>query len=134
MKSTPPLLITPESDYQTLSDLLRDHARIQPDALALRDANTVLSYGALNERIDRVASALQRDGIKPGQAENQGHRHQKHDPDEEKPQHGKDHFVGYNLPCDFHRIDGIRVGKPLDFTVFLSVKNHGPHHLDAAAC
>ncbi len=68
MKSTPALLITPESDYQTLSDLLRGHARYQPDALALRDANTVLSYGALNERIDRVASALQRDGIQPGQA------------------------------------------------------------------
>ena len=59
-------LITPESDDQTLSALLRGHARNQPEALALRDPNTVLSYGALNERIDRVAAALQRDGIRPG--------------------------------------------------------------------
>jgi len=61
-------LITPESDDQTLSALLRGHARNQPDALALRDPYTVLSYGALNERIDRVAAALQRDGIQQGQS------------------------------------------------------------------
>jgi len=61
-------LITPASDYQTLSALLRGHARTQPDAPALRDPNTELSYGALNQRIDRVAAALQRDGIRPGQS------------------------------------------------------------------
>jgi len=67
MHMTAPLL-TPESDDQTLSALLRVHARNQPEALALRDPNTVLSYGALNERIDRVAAALQRDGIRQGQS------------------------------------------------------------------
>jgi len=65
--TTLPHLLTPESAFQPLSDLIRGHARAQPEALALRDLHTVLSYAALNERMDRVAAALQRDGVKAGQ-------------------------------------------------------------------
>ena len=65
--TTLPHLLTPESAFQPLSDLIRGHARAQPEALALRDLHTVLSYAALNERVDRVAAALQRDGVKAGQ-------------------------------------------------------------------
>ena len=65
--TTLPHLFTPESAFQTLSDLIFGHARTQPEALAIRDPRTVLSYAALNERMDRVAAALQRDGVKAGQ-------------------------------------------------------------------
>jgi len=60
--------MTPDSPYQTLSDLLHRHAQAQPQAAAIRDPVTTLTYGALNERINRVACALQRDGVAPGQA------------------------------------------------------------------
>ena len=60
-------LITADSPFQTLSDLIRGHAKAQPEALALRDTHTTLSYAALNARMDQVASALQRDGVTPGQ-------------------------------------------------------------------
>jgi len=65
--TTMPSLFTPEADFQTLSDLIRGHACAQPEAMALRDPSTLLSYAALNERMDQVATALQRDGVKPGQ-------------------------------------------------------------------
>ena len=60
-------LITAESTFQTLSDLVRGHALAQPDALALRDPHTTLSYAALDARMDQVAATLQREGITPGQ-------------------------------------------------------------------
>jgi len=66
MTSTP-VPLTPESAFQALSDLIFGHARTQPEALAIRDPRTLLSYAALNERMDRVACALQRDGVKAGQ-------------------------------------------------------------------
>ena len=60
--------MTPDSPYQTLSDLLQRHAQVQPHAAAIRDPETTLTYAALNERINRVACALQRDGVAPGEA------------------------------------------------------------------
>jgi acyl-CoA synthetase (AMP-forming)/AMP-acid ligase II len=65
--TTLPHLITSESTFQPLSELIRGHARAQPEAPALCDALTLLSYAALNERMDRVAAALQREGVKAGQ-------------------------------------------------------------------
>ncbi len=61
-------LLTAESPFQTLSELIRGHALAQPEALALRDPHTTLSYAALNARMDQVAAALQRDGVAPGES------------------------------------------------------------------
>ena len=54
--------------FRPLSDLIRDHARERPRAPALRDASDVLDYAALDALMDRIAAALQRDGLRPGDA------------------------------------------------------------------
>ena len=54
------------SRFRTLSDLVREHARQRPQALAMCDAQQTLDYAALDALMDRVAASLQRDGLKPG--------------------------------------------------------------------
>ena len=58
----------PMSPFETLTDRLRHVARRQPQALALGDGQWLLDYQALDRLVDRVAAALQRDGVLPGQA------------------------------------------------------------------
>jgi acyl-CoA synthetase (AMP-forming)/AMP-acid ligase II len=57
--------LTPADDigFGTLSDLIRGHAGRQPDRPALMQEERVLTYGELDALMDRVAGALQRDGI-----------------------------------------------------------------------
>ncbi|SEK47784.1 Acyl-CoA synthetase (AMP-forming)/AMP-acid ligase II [Sphingomonas palmae] len=55
-------------EFGTLSDLIRVHARRQPDKLAIADDETQVSYGELDRLMDRVAAALQHGGTRPGQA------------------------------------------------------------------
>jgi len=57
--------LTPADDigFGTLSDLIRGHAGQQPGHPALIQEERVLTYGELDALMDRVASALQRDGI-----------------------------------------------------------------------
>jgi len=57
---------SPLPPFVSLSQLIRDHARHAPDAAALGDESAVLSYGELDAMMDRVAAALQRDGIAAG--------------------------------------------------------------------
>jgi long-chain acyl-CoA synthetase len=52
------------ADFGTLSDLVKGHARARPDHPAIIQDDRTLSYGAFDARIDRVAAALQRDGLK----------------------------------------------------------------------
>jgi long-chain acyl-CoA synthetase len=54
--------------FSSLSDLLRQHAQTRPDHPALVQDGTALTYGELDALMDRVAAALQRDGVLPGQA------------------------------------------------------------------
>ena len=63
-------MITPASDAssRTLPDLIGEHARLRPDHPALRDEHDTLSYAELDALMDRIAAALQRDGVQPGQA------------------------------------------------------------------
>ena len=63
-------MITPASDasFRTLPDLIGEHARLRPDHPALRDEHDTLSYAELDALMDRIAAALQRDGVQPGQA------------------------------------------------------------------
>ncbi|WP_043118851.1 AMP-binding protein, partial [Pseudacidovorax intermedius] len=57
-----------EHAFGTVSDLIRAHAREQPGRPALADAHGRLDYAALDARMDRIAAALQRDGLGVGDA------------------------------------------------------------------
>lgn len=50
----------------TLSDLLREHGHSRPAHPALTCGDETLSYGALDQRVDRVASAIFAAGVGPG--------------------------------------------------------------------
>jgi acyl-CoA synthetase (AMP-forming)/AMP-acid ligase II len=55
-----------ESDFAAFADILRAHGREQPDKPALVDARRTLAYGELDALMDRIAAALQRDGVGKG--------------------------------------------------------------------
>ncbi len=55
-------------DFGSIPDLIRAHAAEQPDKLALADDEATLTYAALDRMMDRIAAALQRDGVARGQA------------------------------------------------------------------
>ena len=55
-------------DFATLSELVRAHAAERPDRLALIDEAGAMTYAALDTIVDRVAAALQRDGVRRGEA------------------------------------------------------------------
>lgn len=57
-----------ERGFGAIADLVRLHAQHTPGHAALADAQQALSYGALDALMDRVAAALQRDGLGPGDA------------------------------------------------------------------
>src|SRR5204863_7099512 len=50
----------------TLGDVLREHARSRPDAMAVVDGAQRLTFAAFDERVDRVAAALEADGVGTG--------------------------------------------------------------------
>ncbi|NMH96253.1 long-chain-fatty-acid--CoA ligase [Pseudonocardia acidicola] len=50
----------------TMSDMLARHARVTPDAVALRDARAGRSYRELDERVTRLANALAARGVEVG--------------------------------------------------------------------
>jgi len=54
--------------FTPIGDIVRDIAYRQPDHLALIDEHETLTYAQLDEMMNRIAAALQRDGVKPGQA------------------------------------------------------------------
>ena len=60
------LTITPDTPFIAVPDLLRSHARVRPNQPALSDGQQTVNLGELDTLMDRVASALQRDGCQPG--------------------------------------------------------------------
>ncbi len=52
--------------FVSLSDLIRDHTRRAPQSPALHDGKLALTYAELDALMDRVASSLQRDGLRSG--------------------------------------------------------------------
>ena len=56
------------SAFRNIAELVREHATARPEQPALVQGDTVLTYGALDALMDRVAAALQRDGVQPGAA------------------------------------------------------------------
>ena len=53
-------------DFGTLEALVRAHAAARPDHPALVQDGETLTYAALDARMDRIAAALQRDGVGHG--------------------------------------------------------------------
>jgi long-chain acyl-CoA synthetase len=56
------------SDFAALPDIIRAHAAERPHHPALVEADQTLSYGALAALMDRIAVALQREGVGSGEA------------------------------------------------------------------
>ena len=57
-----------DRDFAAIADLVREHARRDPMHAALIDDAQTLSHGELDALMDRIAVALQRDGLRPGDA------------------------------------------------------------------
>ncbi|MGZ5187265.1 MAG: class I adenylate-forming enzyme family protein [Caldimonas sp.] len=54
-----------ELEFGRVADMVRVHAQRDPAHPALVDAERTLTYGELDALMDRVAAALQRDGVRP---------------------------------------------------------------------
>ena len=54
------------AEFATIPDLVRAHATERPDAIAVADPDTRLSWAEFDRLGDRIASRLQREGIGPG--------------------------------------------------------------------
>jgi len=50
-------------DFGLVADLIHLHAQELPESIALRDSESTLTYATLDALMDRVAAALQRDGL-----------------------------------------------------------------------
>ena len=61
-------MAVPEASFRLVADLVREHAAQRPAACALRGGDQQLSYGELDALMDRIAAALQREGVRPGDA------------------------------------------------------------------
>ena len=57
---------TAQPPFRTVSELLRENARLRPQASALADDDTALGWAQLDALVDRVAASLQRAGLKKG--------------------------------------------------------------------
>jgi len=55
-------------EFGLVADMIRLHAERDPAHPALVDARQTLSYGELDAMLDRIAAALQRDGVRPREA------------------------------------------------------------------
>ena len=56
------------SDFATLPDIIREHAKERGSKTAVADADGSYTYAELDAMMDRVAAALQRDGVEQGQS------------------------------------------------------------------
>ena len=66
--NAPPMPDVFEQDFEVITELVRRHARTSPDHAALVQGEHKLDYAALDRMMDRVAAALQRDGLRAGDA------------------------------------------------------------------
>lgn len=57
-----------EPAFRDLASLVHEHAQAAPQACAIRCGEQRIDYAAFDALIDRVAAALQRDGLVPGDA------------------------------------------------------------------
>ncbi|HSV18138.1 MAG TPA: class I adenylate-forming enzyme family protein [Casimicrobiaceae bacterium] len=61
----PALAAALAAPFTAVPDLIARHAEARPEQPALVQGDAVLTFGALNAEADRVAAALQRDGVRP---------------------------------------------------------------------
>jgi len=54
-----------DAEFATIPDMIRAHAAARPRAPALIQDGARLAYADLDARMDRIAAALQRDGLRP---------------------------------------------------------------------
>src|ERR1700745_2662447 len=54
------------SSHVTIGDIISEHRRSYPDGLALVDGQRRLTWPELDERVNRLATALRRAGVGPG--------------------------------------------------------------------
>jgi acyl-CoA synthetase (AMP-forming)/AMP-acid ligase II len=57
-----------EEDFVFIPGLIAEHAKARPDHAALIQDGRTVTYAELDRLMDRVAGALQRDGVEPGAA------------------------------------------------------------------
>ncbi len=55
-----------DSDFATLPEIARAHGIERPDAIAVADPQTAISWGDINTAADRIGARLQREGVKLG--------------------------------------------------------------------
>ncbi|WP_428249495.1 class I adenylate-forming enzyme family protein [Ferrovibrio sp.] len=55
-------------DYGTVAELIRAHAAERPERIALIEGERQLDFAGLDALMDRIAAALQREGLGPGNA------------------------------------------------------------------
>ena len=68
MPIQPTPVAPPTPPFRTVPDLIREHARQAPARIALRCGDAAMSYAELDALMDRVAAALQRDGVRQREA------------------------------------------------------------------
>jgi len=56
-----------ESEFTPLSDILRAHAARRGSAVALADENSAIGWSDMDAMLDRIAAALQREGVAKGE-------------------------------------------------------------------
>ena len=61
--TTPPPVTPDIAPYRAFADLVAEHATARPDSLALAQDDRSVTYATLDAMMDRIASALQRDGV-----------------------------------------------------------------------
>lgn len=57
-----------ENDFQALPELLKLAALARPEHPAIRQNDTMITYGELDPLVDAIAATLQHEGLTPGQA------------------------------------------------------------------
>ena len=57
-----------DQEFGLVADMIRLHAQRDPGHPALIDVRRTLDYGGLDALMDRIAAALQRDGVRPQEA------------------------------------------------------------------
>jgi long-chain acyl-CoA synthetase len=57
-----------QASFVALPDLIRTHAEQRPHQAALRQDDRALDFAGFDQLVDRVTAALQRDGVRPGDA------------------------------------------------------------------
>ena len=56
-----------ERTFRNIADLVREHAAARPQQPALVQGEQQVSFAELDTMMDRVAAALQRDGVRAGE-------------------------------------------------------------------